>query len=250
MTKTNLKTKRRRLFFDIETSPNIGLFWEAGYKKNITTDNIIRERAIICICYKWEDEKEVYALQWDAKQNDKRMLEQFIAVANTANELVGHNGDKFDLAWIRTRCLFHGIDMFPTYQTIDTLKVARSKFRFQSNRLNYIAEFLGLGGKIKTEFNLWKDILLNKDKVAMEKMIKYCKKDVSLLEEVYKLLGNHIAPKTHYGVVFGQDRGSCPECGAGGKNLIKNNTVVTATGLTRIQYKCKVCNKFHSKTDK
>lgn len=250
MTKTNLKTKRRRLFFDIETSPNIGLFWEAGYKKNITTDNIIRERAIICICYKWEDEKEVYALQWDAKQNDKRMLEQFIAVANTANELVGHNGDKFDLAWIRTRCLFHGIDMFPTYQTIDTLKVARSKFRFQSNRLNYIAEFLGLGGKIKTEFNLWKDILLNKDKVAMEKMIKYCKKDVSLLEEVYKLLGNHIAVKTHYGVVFGQDRGSCPECGAGSKELIKNNTVVTATGLTRIQYKCKVCNKFHSKTDK
>ena len=250
MTKTNLKTKRRRLFFDIETSPNIGLFWEAGYKKNITTDNIIRERAIICICYKWEDEKEVYALQWDAKQNDKRMLEQFVKVANTANELVGHNGDKFDLAWIRTRCLFHGIDMFPNYQTIDTLKVARSKFRFQSNRLNYIAEFLGLGGKIKTEFNLWKDILLNKDKVAMEKMIKYCKKDVSLLEEVYKLLGSHIAVKTHYGVVFGQDRGSCPECGAGSEDLIKNNTVVTATGLTRIQYKCKVCNKFHTKTDK
>ena len=250
MTKTNLKTKRRRLFFDIETSPNIGLFWEAGYKKNITTDNIIRERAIICICYKWEDEKEVYALQWDAKQNDKRMLEQFVKVANTANELVGHNGDKFDLAWIRTRCLFHGIDMFPTYQTIDTLKVARSKFRFQSNRLNYIAEFLGLGGKIKTEFNLWKDILLNKDKVAMEKMIKYCKKDVSLLEEVYKLLGNHIAPKTHYGVVFGEDRGSCPECGADSKNLIKNMSRTTATGVVKIQYQCKVCNKFHTKTDK
>jgi len=250
MTKTNLKTKRRRLFFDIETSPNIGLFWEAGYKKNITTDNIIRERAIICICYKWEDEKEVYALQWDAKQNDKRMLEQFVKVANTANELVGHNGDKFDLAWIRTRCLFHGIDMFPNYQTIDTLKVARSKFRFQSNRLNYIAEFLGLGGKIKTEFNLWKDILLNKDKIAMEKMIKYCKKDVSLLEEVYKLLGNHIAPKTHYGVIFGEDRGSCPECGADSKNLIKNMSRTTATGVVKIQYQCKVCNKFHTKTDK
>ena len=248
MTKQNLKTKRRRLFFDIETSPNIGLFWEAGYKKNITTDNIIRERAIICICYKWEDEKEVYALQWDAKQNDKRMLEQFIAVANTANELVGHNGDKFDLAWIRTRCLFHGIDMFPTYQTIDTLKVARSKFRFQSNRLNYIAEFLGLGGKIKTEFNLWKDILLNKDKVAMEKMIKYCKKDVSLLEEVYKLLGNHIAPKTHYGVIFGEDRNSCPECGS--YDLFRNKKWTTASGIAKIQYQCKTCHKFHSKTDK
>ena len=34
-TPQTLKTKRRRLFFDIETSPNIGLFWEAGYKKNV-----------------------------------------------------------------------------------------------------------------------------------------------------------------------------------------------------------------------
>lgn len=243
-----LKTKRRRLFFDIETSPNIGLFWEAGYKKNITTDNIIKERAIICICYKWEDEKEVYSLQWDGKQNDKTMLTKFILVANQANELVGHNGDKFDLAWVRTRCLFHHIDMFPTYTTIDTLKVARSKFRFQSNRLNYIAEFLGLGGKIKTEYNLWKDILLKNDKVAMEKMIKYCKKDVTLLEQVFKALRGHMLPKTHYGVIFGEDRGTCPECGS--NDLIKNNKVTTATGLTRIQYKCNTCNKYHSKTDK
>jgi DNA polymerase elongation subunit (family B)/predicted RNA-binding Zn-ribbon protein involved in translation (DUF1610 family) len=243
-----LKTKRRRLFFDIETSPNIGLFWEAGYKKNITTDNIIKERAIICICYKWEDEKEVYSLQWDSKQNDKTMLTKFIDVANTSNEMVGHNGDKFDLAWIRTRCLFHKIDMFPNYVTIDTLKVARSKFRFQSNRLNYIAEFLGLGGKIKTEYNLWKDILLRNDKIAMEKMIKYCKKDVTLLEQVFKALRGHMIPKTHYGVVFGTDRGTCPECGS--EDLTRNNKVITATGLTRIQYKCKTCNHYHSKTDK
>jgi len=58
-----LKSKRKRLFFDIETSPNVGFFWSAGYKLNVTADSIIQERAIICICYKWEDEKEVYHLQ-------------------------------------------------------------------------------------------------------------------------------------------------------------------------------------------
>ncbi len=42
----------------------------------ITTDSIIKERAVICICYKWEDEKEVYYLEWDSKQNDKRMLQR------------------------------------------------------------------------------------------------------------------------------------------------------------------------------
>ncbi len=154
-----LKSKRKRLYFDIEVSPNIGFFWTSGYKLNITTESIIKERAIICICYKWEDDKEVYALQWDSKQCDKRMLQKFIEVANTASEIIGHNGDKFDMAWVRTRCLLHGITMFPSYTTIDTLKVARSKFRFNSNKLNYIADYLGIGTKIKTEYSLWKEYI-------------------------------------------------------------------------------------------
>lgn len=243
-----LITKRRRLYFDIETSPNVGLFWQAGYKQKIDYANIIKERAIICICYKWEDEKQVYSLQWDRKQNDKKMLESFIEIANQASEMVGHNGDKFDLAWIRTRCAFHQIEMFPTYVTIDTLKVSRQKFRFNSNRLNYIAQFLGIGQKIKTEFNLWKEICLNNSKTAMDKMVKYCKQDVILLEKVYKKLRVHMEPKTHYGVLFDQDRDSCPECGS--DDLIKAGRRVTKTGLKKIQFKCKTCGTYHLKTDK
>lgn len=245
---TSLKTTRRRLYFDIETSPNIGLFWSAGYKQTIDYSNIIKERAIICICYKWEDEKEVYSLNWDKNQCDKKMLIEFIKIANQANELVGHNGDRFDLPWIRTRCLFHGIDMFPTYQTIDTLKISRNKFRFNSNRLNYIAQYLGIGQKIKTEFNLWKDIVLRKDKDAMDKMVKYCKKDVQLLEKVHKFLNNHTLAKTHYGVIYGQDRGTCPECGSDELHIRMRRT--TASGLKKIQYQCQTCGKYHEKADK
>ncbi len=240
-------TKRKRLFFDIETSPNIGLFWEAGYKKNIDYSNIIKERAIICICYKWEESKEVFEVHWDSKQCDKALLQKFIKISNEADELVGHNGDRFDLAWIRTRCLFHGIEMFPNYITIDTLKIARSKFKFNSNKLNYIADFLGIGQKIKTEFGLWKDIVLHKDKKAMDAMIKYCKKDVILLEKVYKALQGHIAPKTHYGMIFGGERGSCPECGS--DKIIRNLVRYSATGLKKIVFQCKTCHKHHTKID-
>jgi len=248
MKKQNLKTQRRRLFFDIETSPNIGLFWEAGYKKNIDYSNIIKERGIICICYKWEDDDNVHYLNWDSKQSDKAMLKKFIEVANTSDEMIAHNGDKFDLSWIRTRCLFHRIPMFPSYKTIDTLKVSRSKFKFNSNKLDYIAQFLGMGKKIKTEFSMWKDIFINKDKKAMEKMIKYCKMDVVLLEKVYKELSVHIESKTHYGVLFGQDRGSCPECGSDDLQIAKRRT--SATGLKKIQYICNTCNKYCTKSDK
>ena len=241
-------TKRKRLYFDIETSPNIGFFWTAGFKLNISTESIIKERAIICICYKWEEDKVTHSLNWDSKQNDKKMLQEFIKVANEADELVGHNGDKFDLSWIRTRCLFHRLEMFPTYTTIDTLKVARSKFKFNSNKLNYIAKYLGIGQKIHTEYDLWKDIVLNKDKDAMDKMIKYCKMDVILLEKVHKELSLHIPAKTHYGVIFGGDRGSCPECGS--DDIVRNNKRVTASGLVKVQMRCKTCGKMHTKTDK
>lgn len=243
-----MATKRKRLYFDIETSPNIGFFWQSGYKLNIGYQNILKERSIICICYKWEGDKEVHGLTWDKKQSDKKMLQDFIKIVDSADELVGHNGDKFDLAWIRTRCLFHGIQMFPTYTTIDTLKVARSKFKFNSNRLNYIADFLGIGQKIKTDFDLWKDIALKNDQKAMDKMVKYCKMDVVLLEKVHQHLSTHIASKTHYGVIFGADRGSCPNCGS--DELIKHANRVLASGTKKIVYRCNTCNHYHNKTDK
>jgi len=245
---TKLRTQRKRLFFDIETSPNVGLFFTAGYKLNIGYDSIIKERAIICICYKWEDDREVKYLHWDSKQCDKKMLKQFIEVANEADELVGHNGDKFDLAWIRTRCLYHRIAMFPNYTTIDTLKISRSKFKFNSNRLDYIANFLGVGSKIKTDYGLWKDILLKNDKVAMTKMIKYCQMDVKILEKVFKEMSVHLPPKSHYGMTFGQDKGSCPECGS--DELIVCRYKYLVSGTCKVQYQCKTCHKYHTKTAK
>jgi predicted PolB exonuclease-like 3'-5' exonuclease len=173
------------LFFDIETSPNIGIFWRAGFKLNIGYENITQERKIICICYKWEGQKKVYSLTWDENACDKKMLQDFIKIANEADELVGHNGDRYDLPFLRTRCLFHDIDMFPTYTTIDTLKIAKNKFAFNSNRLDYISKFLGHTGKIKTNFQMWMDITLRNCRKTLGKMVVYCKGDVRELEFVF-----------------------------------------------------------------
>lgn len=243
-------TKRRRLFFDIETSYCIGWFWRPGYKLNIPSSNIIKDAAIICICYKWEDEKQVYSLTWDKNQCDKKLLQEFVKIAEQADELVGHNGDRFDLRWIRTRCLYHGISMFPNYVTIDTLKVSRNKFNFPDNKLNTIAKYLGIGQKIKTEIGLWDGVIRDKCPKALNKMVVYCNGDVKLLEKVFAVMRSHMEPKTHYGVVFHQDRGSCPECGADSQELEIIRRRVSATGLKKIQYKCGVCHLHHTKTDK
>jgi uncharacterized protein YprB with RNaseH-like and TPR domain len=240
--------KIKRLFFDIETSPNIGLFWSAGYKKNISHDDIIKERAIICIAYKWADEDKTHCLTWDKNQDDKTLLEKFIKIANEADELIGHNGDRFDLPWIRTRCLFHRIPVFPNYITLDTLKSARSKFYFNSNKLDYIAKFLGLGQKISTSYSLWKNIVLNKDDKALKEMVEYCKMDVILLEKVYNELSTYIPHKTHHGMMLGNEKSSCPGCGS--NDMAYSKKRLTASGTSRIQLQCKDCGKYHTISEK
>lgn len=227
----------RRLFWDIETSPNIGLFWRAGYKLNIDSDNIIKERAIICIGWKWEGEKEAHILHWDDNQDDKAMLTEFLKVANEADEIIHHNGDKFDMPWFKTRCLYHGLIPLPDYKTSDTLQWCRRKLYFNSNRLNYVAQFLGLGGKLKTEFGLWKDILLNKCPEAMTKMCRYCKRDVILLEEVWKRLSQVVNHKTHAGVLAGGEKWTSPR--DGNTNVKLNKTRVTANGTRQFQFQDK-----------
>lgn len=234
----------RRLFFDIETSLNVGLFFQTGHKITIGHENIVKERAIICICYKWSGNKKVYSLQWDSKQDDKKMLQDFLEVANQADELVGHNGDAFDLKWIRTRCYFHNIPMMPNFKTIDTLKEARKGFRFNSNRLDYISKFGGAEGKISTSFDLWKKITLYNDKKSLNYMVKYCKKDVLELENVFNKMNQYILPKTS----IANHIGECPECG--GIDMKYNGRKVSAKLGVAIQLQCKECGKFHSVTEK
>lgn len=244
-----MNKSKKRLFFDIETSPNIGFFWQSGYRLNVPYSNIIKERAIICICYKWEGEDKVYSLTWDKDQDDKAMLEKFMEIANDANELVGHNGDRFDLPWIRTRCLYHRIPTFPTYVTIDTLKQARSKFRFNSNRLDYIAQFLNVGEKMETGgFDLWKDIVLNKDKEALKTMVEYCKNDVAILEKVYQELAKYVPHKTHIGALITGEKTCCPECGS--SDLRHSQTRYSATGTPRVQMQCNSCHKYHTVSER
>ncbi len=235
----------RRLFWDIETSPNVGLFFAAGYDQNINPDAIVVERKIICIGYKFAGEK-VQVLRWDRDQDDKAMLIRFSRIANTADELVAHYGDRFDLPWFKTRCLLHGIQL-PDYKTIDTKSWASRNFYFNSNKLDYLSKVMGFGGKLKTDFGMWRDILMKKDRVALEKMCRYCGVDVIRLEQVYNKLAAYVKPKTHRAILEGIKGASkwwCPRCAS--PDVKTKVTRVTAAGTIAHQMQCKKCGCYHT----
>jgi DNA polymerase elongation subunit (family B) len=221
------KSKNARiLIYDIETSPNVGWFWRAGYKLNIDPGQITKERAIICLSYRWLGEKEVYNLSWDKNQNDYFLIDQFIDILNEADEIVAHNGDNFDIKWLKTRALYHRLHykMLPNYKQFDTLKVAKSKLYLNSNRLDYIAKFLGFDGKIRTRYNLWNEVCFDNNRESLKEMMDYCDEDVVQLEHVYNELKYLDNPRSHLGVLKGEPKYTSPISGGLNVKLIKTVT--------------------------
>jgi hypothetical protein len=233
--------KIKRLFWDIEVTPNLVWSWRVGYKINLQHENIVQERKVICIGYKWEGERHPTVLRWDRNHGDRDMLAAFIAVANQADELVAQYGDGFDLPWFRTRCLILGLEPLPLYKTIDTKAWASKYFYFNSNKLDYLADVLGFGKKLETKFQLWIDVM-NGSKKALDYMCKYCGVDVVRLQQVYSKLAPCVRPKTHAGVFAGKDKWSCSHCGS--ENVAVSKKRVTASGTVQWQMRCNDCGSY------
>ena len=205
--------ERRRLFLDIETPPIPVWVFQLRDKSNanISHKNIITgyPDGIITICWKWAGKKAVHHLTWDKKQDDKKLIREIIPVLDASGEIVMHNGDRFDIPWIRGRAITHRIPMSPTYITNDTLKKSRQKFRWPSYRLDYMGRHLLDDEKLPTSMGLWTAIMERKCERSLRTMVRYCGQDVLLLEAVFNRIRPYIEPVTSI-ADFPRD---CPECG-------------------------------------
>lgn len=231
------KNNPKILFWDIETFPNILMSWGLWVDGGLDHKNIITERSIICGSWKWQGEKKVWSVHIDHKKphDDLHVVQWLSDVVANADAIVHHNGDSFDLRWLRARMVFHRLKPLPPVITIDTKKIAKAAFYFNSNKLDYLAQFLGIGSKIKTEFGLWKDCMAG-DAKALDLMVEYNKHDVTLLEKVYNLLVPHIPSKLNK-VLF-KEREVCQHCGS--HNIQYRGFYYTRSNKFR-RYQCTEC---------
>jgi hypothetical protein len=238
----------KRLFLDLETSPNTILAWGVG-KRSLMWDHdcILTERKIIIAAWKWSDQKTVHVLDWGDGQDDRAICEQVVPVLDSADQIIAHNGNRFDLPWIRTRCLKHGIRCNWNYKSLDTVAECRKRLYLNSNRLDYISKFMGREGKIHTDFLLWKRVVQG-EKAALREMIRYCRKDVLELEAVYQQLAPYLATNTHDGVLAGGEKWQCQMCGSEDVKCSKTRT--TAMGTVQRQMLCHDCGRYYTVSNK
>ena len=200
----------KRLFLDIETSYNIVATFSL-YPKFIPHDNILHEWHIICAAWKWEGQKRIYGEIANGK-DDKNVVSALRDAIIEADEIVYHNGRKFDFRKLNTRVILNDLPPMPKPREVDTLLQVRKHFGFTSNRLDYLGQILGVGGKDHVSNELWLEALRGKKK-ALKKMFKYNKRDVTLLEDVFHKVQSHI--DVGYNKNLGKGLGfGCPSCGS------------------------------------
>lgn len=242
MPETGKARGMRVLIYDIETSLQLVSVFGLAHNDWIKPDAIVQERYIISICWRWLGEKKIHAVSVldDPKRfaknphDDKHVVETFHKVYSEADVVVTHNGDSFDNKWVLTRVLYHGLLPLPPVISIDTNKLAKQKFYFNSNSLDYLGGYLGLGHKKRTPPGLWMRVLKGETD-AIKTMVEYNKRDVSLLEDVFIKM-RPFMPNIVNRELF--NKSGCPRCGSSKVQSRGTHVAVTRT-YRRLQ--CQSC---------
>lgn len=182
------------LIFDIETSPILAYVWRL-FDENIGLNQIKKDWHVLSWSAKWLNEKEVmYMDQRDAKEieDDSALLKQIWQLLDDADVVVTQNGKRFDVKKLNARFLEKGMQPPSSFKHIDTCQIAKTKFGFTSNKLEYMTTKFNTKYKKQKHkkfsgFELWKECLAGNVQ-AWKEMETYNKYDVLSLEELYKKL--------------------------------------------------------------
>lgn len=231
------------VLFDIETAPTLGYVW-GKYEQDVIA--VQDDWFILCFAYKELGKSKVHAHSLPDfkeyskdKKNDYHVVKKLWEVFDKATFLVAHNGDQFDIKKANARFIAHGFPPPSPYRTIDTRKLAKKYFRFDSNKLDDLCKYLNLGRKqVTTGFRLWQDCMEGVEG-AWKQMVKYNKQDVKLLEEIYLLFRSWHETHPSTTEVDEQDP-KCPKCGS--MKIQKRGWSGTASNFSKYRrFQCQEC---------
>ena len=234
--------RQKILFFDIESAPMLAYIWQAK-TEYVNPGAITHETFLLTWAAKWADDDTIL---WgrltgpEAKQqDDRRIVAKLADLVRKADIVVAHNGDRFDLPKLNTRLALQQGDPLGNVRSIDTLKLARTAFRFASNRLDYLAQSLGVGAKLHTTFDLWKRSYAG-EVAALKEMDTYCRQDVVVLEAVFHAIIPYVKslPRMVDAGQYGQR--VCPSCGSSG---LQPAGVHRTNASTYAKFRCDRCRR-------
>ena len=228
----------KTLLLDLETSPNLAHVWGL-WNQNISIGQLVSSTEVICFGARWYGQRKVHfsSIHHDGKV---KMLKEIHHLLDEADAVVGWNSAAFDVKHLYREFIENDLLPPSPHKEIDLMRVAKQRFKFPSNKLDYVAQKLELGSKVKhSGFDLWLKCMAGDDK-AWREMKKYQIQDVDLLIGLYEKFLPWI--KNHPNVAVIDNRpDSCINCGS--SHLQSRGFDTTSTGKYR-KFQCVTCGKW------
>lgn len=199
--------KPKILVVDIETAP-AELYGWGMFNQNFGVSQVKAYPYILCVGAWWLGDRDVMMFsKWE--HGTESMLQSIADLITEADMIIGKNSERFDVPWLMTEFLKHGIKMPPPTTHLDLEKTARKNFRFLSNKLEFIVEYLGVGKKMDTGgFELWEKVMSGNE-AARKKMLRYCARDVKITGKLYRKMRGFIPNHPHMGFTPKKQCGAC-----------------------------------------
>lgn len=233
--------------YDIETAMNLGGYFGPTWDANIS--KVIQKGYVLGFAWKWKDKPRIYSCYvWDfplykkEPRNDINVIKKWVDIMQKADLVVGQNSDQFDNKVMYGRLLVHNLPPLAMPQTADTKKMVKRIARFDSNKLDDLAEQFGYGKKIKTDIDLWWDSMMGIKK-AQRQMVMYNKRDVEITEKVYLHLLPHSQGHPNMANIAGRPE-ACPRC-VSEAGFLAQGWRITKTARYR-RWQCKNCGSYVS----
>ncbi len=232
---------------DIETFPNIGYTWQK-YEQNLLAYK--QHGYLLSFAAKDLEDSRVtvkalpdYRGYKPGSNDDKKLIEDLWDWFDRSDVIVAHNGNAFDVKRSYSAFLQHNMPPPRPCKFVDTKLVAKRVMRQDSNSLADLANFFGLGSKLRTGgIDLWLDCEKG-DKTAWKRMKEYNAHDVLLLEQVYERMLPFMDTHPNYNLLMGEQL-VCPNCGS-------FNTQRRGFGMSRVtrsqRYQCRDCGHWSHK---
>lgn len=172
------------LFWDTEFTPNRGFFWGL-WDQNIPYTFVDETQRMLCFGTKWYKKPTKVV---DERVGRVEMLTELRDQLLDADLVVSWNGAKYDTRMANREFIKAGLTPPAPYKEVDLMRIVKQRFAFASNKLDSVAQELGVGRKVDTGgFDLWRGVMAGEEK-AWNRMRKYQKGDVDLLEKLFEVL--------------------------------------------------------------
>ena len=201
----------KTILFDIETSRAVVEGY--GNRWDFKVVKFIRPSQLMCYSYKELGSKKVnFVSRYDFKTYYE-FIKSLRELLHSADITIAHNGGNFDDKMSNRFFVTEGIAPPRPRKTIDTLREARRNFKFESNKLSDLGNFLGVGEKESIGYlNLEDDFMSGKPSRKTVKLMKdYNNQDVLLLEKIYLKMRPFMSSHPNLGDL-NQIDGVCPKC--------------------------------------